>query len=129
MKRHKYGATKSYRCGACGGAVPGGNGPCHCGSDAVIKFDSKREAARYDELRIIQSTGKIRDLRLQPKYPLVVNGHKIGTYSADFIYSHDDNSGRVTVEDVKSSPTKTTVYRLKKRMVEALYGIQISEVS
>ena len=32
------------------------------------------------------------------------------------------------VEDVKSPATKTAVYRLKKKLVKALYGIEIIEV-
>jgi hypothetical protein len=46
-------------------------------------------------------------------------------YTADFRYV--DASGAVVVEDVKSGPTKTTAYRLRKRLVETIYGITITE--
>ena len=44
------------------------------------KFDSKKEANRYTELALLLKTGYIKDLELQPKIPLVVNGKKIGNY-------------------------------------------------
>jgi len=34
----------------------------------------------------------------------------------------------VVVEDVKSKATKTAVYQLKKKLVKALYGVEIVEV-
>jgi hypothetical protein len=57
----------------------------------------------------------------------MVNGEKIGRYVADFRYV-DTATGVVTVEDVKSGPTKTPVYRLKRKLVKALYDIDITEV-
>jgi hypothetical protein len=56
----------------------------------------------------------------------VVNGQKIADYVADF--SFVDENGKATVEDVKSGPTKTASYRLKRKLVKALYGIEIVEV-
>ena len=90
-----------------------------------ITFDSKREAARYMELVLLERAGEISHLELQPKYDCVVNGHNSCTYKADFRYF--DANGSV-VEDVKGM--KTPVYRLKKKLVEALYpGVTIQEVS
>lgn len=90
-----------------------------------ITFDSKREAARYMELVLLERAGEISRLELQPKYDCVVNGHKICTYKADFRYFNANGS---VVEDVKGM--KTPVYRLKKKLVEALYpGVKIQEVS
>ena len=89
-----------------------------------ITFDSKREAARYMELMLMQRAGEIKRLELQPKYDCVVNGKKICTYRAYFRYSTNENS---IVEDVKGM--KTPVYKLKKKLVEALYpGVIIQEV-
>ena len=89
-----------------------------------ITFDSKREAARYMELMLMQRAGEIKRLELQPKYDCIVNGNKICTYRADFRYSTNENS---IVEDVKGM--KTPVYKLKKKLVEALYpGVIIQEV-
>jgi hypothetical protein len=36
-------------------------------------FDSKAEARRYSELKLLEVAGKISNLQLQPKYPIVVN--------------------------------------------------------
>jgi len=92
-----------------------------------IQFDSQKEADRYQELLWMQQARLIQDLELQPRYDLVVNTHKIGFYRADFRYEVVATSILV-VEDVKSPATKTAVYRLKKKLVKALYGIEIIEV-
>ena len=89
-----------------------------------IVFDSKREAARYMELVLMERMGEISHLELQPKYDCIVNGRKICTYKADFRYFDKESS---VVEDVKGM--KTAVYRLKKKLVEALYpGVTIQEI-
>jgi len=87
-----------------------------------IVFDSKREAARYVALRTLLRAGKISGLQLQPKYDLTVNGVKLGKYIADFMYVEN---GSVIVEDSKGF--KTPVYRLKKKLLKALYGVEIRE--
>lgn len=93
------------------------------------RFDSRAEARRYAELRLLERAGEIADLELQPAYPLVVNGVKVATYRADFRY-RDVATGAVAVEDVKGGrATVTPVYRLKRRLVLALYGIEIKEVT
>jgi hypothetical protein len=79
------------------------------------KFDSKKEAKRYFELKLLQSAGKLHNLELQPKIPLMCNGVKIGTYIGDFRYLNE--KGETIIEDVKSPATKTPVYNLKKRML------------
>jgi len=92
-----------------------------------IQFDSQKEANRYQELILMERAGLIRSIELQPRYDLVVNEHKIGFYRGDFRYEVVATSILV-VEDVKSPATKTAVYRLKKKLVKALYGIEIIEV-
>jgi len=67
--------------------------------------------------------GEIINLELQPKFPIEVNGIKICTYIADFRYKERD--GTEVVEDCKGF--KTDVYRLKKKLVKAIYGIEILE--
>ena len=90
-----------------------------------IMFDSKREAARYMELMLLQKAGEISHLELQPSFVCMVNGHKICNYKADFRYFNANGS---VVEDVKGM--KTPVYRIKKKLVEALFpGVTIQEVS
>jgi hypothetical protein len=91
-----------------------------------IVFASKREAARYEVLQFQVRAGLILDLELQPVYPLIVAGIQVGKYLADFRYYRPD--GELVVEDAKSGPTKTPVYRLKKKVVEAFYGIKVTEV-
>jgi hypothetical protein len=64
---------------------------------------------------------------MQVKYDLVVNGVKIGFYKADFVtYKH----GKILeVIDVKSEMTKKLpVYRLKKKLLKAIYNIDIVEI-
>jgi hypothetical protein len=89
-----------------------------------VTFDSKKEAKRYGELKLLQRINEINDLELQPKYPIVVNGKKIATYIADFRYRKSD--GSTVVEDVKG--VRTPVYRIKKKLVEALESISIVEI-
>ena len=66
-------------------------------------------------------------LTLQPPFPIYAfgTGIKVAVYYADFEYIVAQN-GEVVTEDVKGM--KTAVYRLKKRLVESQYGIQIREV-
>ena len=98
-----------------------------------IKFDSKKESVRYIELKMLERGGVIRDLELQPRFDVTINGHRICYYKADFRY-FDIEKGREVVEDVKPSGKfykKTpawAMYRLKKKLVEALYPIKIVEV-
>lgn len=87
--------------------------------------DSLVERARCFVLELREAAGQITDLERQPAYPLVVNGVSVGTYCADFCYRE---GGALVVEDVKSIPTRTPVYRLKRRLVKALYGIDVREV-
>jgi hypothetical protein len=89
-----------------------------------IVFHSRKEARRYIELRALLRAGHIRNLELQPRYDMVVNGVKIGFYKADFRYTINKNN-KTIIEDVKGA--RTQVYRLKKKIVEALYGIAIYE--
>lgn len=91
-----------------------------------IPFDSTREGERYGELKRLRDAGIIADLELQPRFPLTVNGITIGHYVADFRYV-DRERGVVVTEDVKG--VRTPVYRLKKKLVEALYGIEITETA
>ncbi len=101
--RNKYGAVKT--------TVDG------------IKFDSKKEAARYRVLVLCEKAGSISNLSLQPKFDLMVNGTKIGFYKADFKYNLLD--GKEVIEDVKGM--KTPIYNLKKKMIKAIYGFDIFE--
>ena len=91
-------------------------------------FDSKKEAVRYGLLKMRESLGEITHLELQPEFRCVVNGVLVCKYRADFAY-FEEGRGRI-IEDVKSAITrKNRAYRIKKKLVEALYpGVTIVEV-
>lgn len=92
-----------------------------------IAFPSKKQAKRYVELRDMAHAGVIGDLQMEVPYEVKVNGVKVCEYRADFVYRYDKGLTHYTVvEDVKGF--RTPVYKLKKRLVEALYGIKIVEV-
>ena len=94
-----------------------------------ITFDSKKEAKRYQELKLLQRANKIEDLRLQVPYVLI-DKSKYGRqikYIADFVY-YDKELRQEVVEDTKSEATKTPVYRLKKRLLAEKYDIEIKEI-
>lgn len=114
LKTHKYGAVRT--------AIDG------------VTFASKKEAARYRELKLLQLAGEITGLVLQPQYniyvrPMVGPGElvKVAAYVGDFQYY--DKQGCKIIEDTKSPATRVNrLYRLKKKLVEVLYDITISEV-
>lgn len=87
-----------------------------------IRFDSKREASRYAELKILERMGKIKNLRLQVKFeicPKKNNNKRSRYYIADFTY---EENGQRICEDVKSWITRRNpVYSLKKALMLANY--------
>ncbi len=99
-----------------------------------IRFDSMREAARYQVLKLRERAGEISDLELQPTFSLTVRGVKIGTYRADFRYkeradlvrAQDQPAMFEVVEDSKGF--RTPLYKWKKRHMLAEHGIEIREV-
>ena len=76
-------------------------------------FDSKAEARRYNELKLMKQAGEIKGFDLQPSFPL---GKKI-RYRPDFIVCGRD--GTVWVEDVKGMETKD--FKLKQKLWEERY--------
>ena len=90
-----------------------------------IMFDSKREASRYQELRLLEQEGEIANLRLQVPYILFPkNEHgRALKYIADFVYN--DDTGALVVEDAKGH--STDVYKIKRRLMAELKGIEIKE--
>jgi hypothetical protein len=91
------------------------------------KFDSVSEADRWSQLRIRERIGEIIELECQPAFPIVVNDQKIATYKGDFRY-RVVSTNAVVVEDVKVEATKTPLYRIKKKLVEAIHGVVIVEI-
>jgi len=88
-----------------------------------IKFHSTWEADRYSELKTLVRIGEIENLCLQVKYELHVNEELICNYIADFVYV--DGNGERIVEDAKG--VKTPEYKLKKKLMKAIYDIDIYE--
>ena len=87
-----------------------------------IRFASKKEAKRYQELKLLERAGEISRLELQPRYDITINGVKVCTYVADFRYF---GKAKQIVEDCKGF--KTPLYRLKSKLVRALYNVEILE--
>jgi Protein of unknown function (DUF1064) len=76
------------------------------------RFSSKAEAARYQDLRLMQRAGEIDWFILQPRFDL---GDGI-TYVADFLVVR---RGLVSVEDVKG--VETAAFKLKRKLFESKY--------
>ena len=98
-----------------------------------ITFDSRLEATRYCELKLLYQAGEITQLRLQPEFELIPAFRKNGisfrktTYKADFMYL-DNRSGKYIVEDTKGF--KTDVYKIKRKLFEFKFpDLTISEVT
>lgn len=110
-----------------------------------IRFASMKEARRFQELKLLEKAGEIRDLKLQPSFVLMAPVYKdgsalsdvnqgifervspIGQYRADFSYEARFRSiWHPVVEDAKGF--RTQLYIWKKRHVERQYGITIREV-
>lgn len=94
-----------------------------------VWFDSKGESERWAELRLLEKAGEIKNLSRQVGYAFQVNGVYIGEYKADFVYWEKltNKEGWVT-EDFKSTITsKNPMYRIKKKLMLALYNIDIRE--
>lgn len=88
-----------------------------------VRFDSKKEAARYETLKRLKEAGEVLWFATQPQF--VLEGGVV--YRADFVVAW--KGGRVSVEDVKSEATaRDKSYRIKKKQVEARYGIRVEEV-
>ena len=95
-------------------------------------YDSKAEARHCENLKLRQKAGDIFDLQLQRRFKLEVKGQLICTYIADATYL--DKGGKLHVEDVKGGKggkdrgTRTPEYRIKCKLMKAIYGIDVEEV-
>lgn len=89
-------------------------------------FDSKKEYLHWLELKDKESKMLIQGLKKQVTYNLEVNGMHICKYIADFVYLENHV---LKVVDVKSEMTrKLPVYRLKRKLMQAVHGITITEI-
>ena len=99
-----------------------------------MTFDSKKELARYLELKILERAGEVRGIECQKKFELItsvkINGKTKPAirYFSDFSY-FIVKDGEFIVEDVKSAMTrKLAPYRMKIHMMKYLHGIEIKEI-
>lgn len=115
-----------------------------------IKFDSKKEALRYKELKMLEKAGIISNLQRQVKYTLIpaqyertdeiyTRGKDKGkpkkgrlierecAYYADFIYMQDGNT---IVEDVKGyrDGQAYNLFVIKRKLMLYVHGIIIKEL-
>jgi len=106
-------------------------------------FDSKREAARYMELKELEMAGRISGLQRQKKFVLVPAQYEPETtgprggrikgkllerevaYYADFVY-FDEEEKDFVIEDTKG--VRTPEYIIKRKLLLWLNGYQIREV-
>src|SRR4030067_790114 len=85
-------------------------------------FDSTVEAMRYGTLAILLRAGQITELVVHPVYPITINKQRVCVVELDFSYR--DEKGLPRVEDVKGQDTALS--KLKRKMVEAAYGFEVS---
>lgn len=100
-RAHKYGAIATHADG--------------------IRFDSKAEAAKYQELKLLEKAGVITNLKLQTRWPLEVNGVVIGHYVSDFDFL--EGAAHVVVD---TKGMQTPLFRWKQKHFEAQTGMRIT---
>ena len=96
-----------------------------------IRFDSMREARLYQELKLLEKAGVIKNLALQVPFEVIPaqkdgNGKTLERkviYKADFTYWEDHN---FVVVDAKGVRTKE--YIIKRKLMLQRYGIRVREV-
>jgi len=83
------------------------------------KFQSKKEARKWQELEMLKKNGDIKDFGKQLKLSLDVNGVHIANYYLDFwIENHD---GSLEYIEIKSPITMTPTWKLKWKLAKVLY--------
>jgi hypothetical protein len=96
------------------------------------RFDSRAEARRWCDLRVLERAGAIADLQTQVRYVLVPaqvspSGLKERevAYLADFVY-RDTATAETIVEDVKGASPE--VWRIKRKLMLFVHGIEVREI-
>jgi len=96
-----------------------------------ISFPSKWEAEYWRALQIMEKAGWIERLERQVRYPLIVNGERVGTSVIDFRFTELDEEGkaiRVRLQDTKGfigKDTNTQLWKLKHSIVKATTGLPV----
>lgn len=113
-----------------------------------IKHDSRKEANRWAELKLLQRAGEISDLQRQVEFELIPNQYEVVEkissktgkplkpetklverkvcYIADFVYT--DKDGNRVVEDTKSEITQTPVFVVKRKLMLYIHGVKVKIV-
>ncbi|AVO37377.1 DUF1064 domain-containing protein [Pukyongiella litopenaei] len=96
-----------------------------------ITFDSRKEARRYQQLRLLLRAGDIADLRRQVAIelegrdgPVLTRTGRRMKITVDFAYT-DLRTGLTVYEDAKGLPTRDYEVR---RAVAAAQGVEVIEV-
>ena len=93
-----------------------------------IVFDSKTEMKRYIDLKMLERAGVIKDLQLQPEFPVYIAGELFCTYTADFQYFNNDVQQWIT-EDAKTTGTMMDkAFKLRCKAAELYHGIKVTIV-
>jgi hypothetical protein len=85
-----------------------------------FNFQSKLEADRWMQLRLLERAGQISDLRRQVEYWLIAGDVLAAVYVADFVYVEN---GKEVVEDTKGTITKE--FEIKYALMKGLLGIEV----
>lgn len=85
-------------------------------------FDSKMEHRRYLELKLLETAVKIINLKVHPSFEIYVKEILVCRVELDFSYRVVDDH----YEDVKG--TDNALSRLKRKLVEAAYGISVEVI-
>lgn len=95
------------------------------------KFASKKQYARWCQLKMLEQAGKVSNLQREVPFELApgvtLSGKRKPSlrYYADAVYEED---GVTVVEDTKSDITRRDpVYRIKKHLMKSVLGIEIRE--
>ena len=86
-------------------------------------FDSKMEARRYEQLKLLERAKTIERLAVHPKWEINLDKTWICDVEMDFSYMEN---GKVVIEDVKGHDN--VLSKLKRRLFEAKYGLQVTVV-
>lgn len=83
-----------------------------------LKYDSKKEAGYARDLDKLIKAKEIRSYEQQVRFSIDVGGKHICNYIADFVVTSRDGSREI--HEVKGFATE--IFRLKWKLMEALYG-------
>ena len=91
-------------------------------------YDSKKEAIFAQELDLKQRAGLIHGYNRQVPFEAVINGKKCFKYILDFeVLNKDDTVSYIDIKGYTKGPAYA-MFRLKKKVIDAIYGINIEVV-